>query len=120
MIAPQQLDALDPQQMRQALLSLMAEVTAKDELLARERREVAFKQALIDKLTHEVANLRRLKYAVTSEKFCAGISAEQKSLLDETLETDLAELAREIEQLDLGKQAQDKQEKRQPRREPLP
>jgi hypothetical protein len=34
-IAPQQLDALDPQQMRQALLSLMAEVAAKDELLAR-------------------------------------------------------------------------------------
>jgi hypothetical protein len=36
-IAPQQLDALDPQQMRQALLSLMAEVAAKDELLARKR-----------------------------------------------------------------------------------
>ena len=64
MIAPEQFDALDPQQMRQALLSLMAEVAAKDELLARERREVAFKQALIDKLTHEVANLRRLKYAI--------------------------------------------------------
>jgi transposase len=74
-IALQQLDALDPQQMRQALLTLLAEVAAKDELLARHAREATFKQALIDKLTHEVANLRRLKYAVTSEKFCAGMSA---------------------------------------------
>jgi hypothetical protein len=67
-----------------------------------------------------VAVLRRLKYAATSEKFRAGMSAEQKSLLDETLETDLAELAREIEQLDLGKQAPTLEAKKQPRREPLP
>src|SRR5207248_201488 len=60
-----------------------------------ERREVAFKQALIDKLTHEVAILRRLKYAVTSEKFCAGMSAEQKSLLEETLDSDIAQLTAE-------------------------
>lgn len=120
MIAPQQLDALDPQQMRQALLSLMAEVTAKDELLARERREVAFKQALIDKLTHEVANLRRLKYAVTSEKFCAGISAEQKSLIEETLDSDIAQLTAELEQAEADQGAKDKKTKPPPKREPLP
>jgi transposase len=119
-IAPQQLDALDPQQMRQALLSLMAEVAAKDELLARERREVAFKQALIDKLTHEVANLRRLKYAVTSEKFCAGISAEQKSLIEETLDSDIAQLAAEIEQIEAEQGSKDKKTKPAPKREPLP
>ena len=84
--------------MRQALLSLMAEMAVKDDLLARERREVAFKQALIDKLTHEVAILRRLKYAVTSEKFCAGMSAEQRSLLEETLDSDIAQLTAELEQ----------------------
>jgi hypothetical protein len=71
--------------MRQALLTLMAEVAAKDELLARHAREATFKQALIDKRTHEVANLRRLKYAITSEKFCADMSADQKSLIEETL-----------------------------------
>ncbi len=79
MIAPQQLHTLDPQQMRQALLTLTAQLAAKDELLARREREATFKQALIDKLTHEVAVLRRLKYAATSEKFCAGMSAEQKA-----------------------------------------
>ena len=71
---------------------------ATDELLARERREVAFKQAPIDKLTHEVAILRRLKYAVASEKFCAGISAEQKSLLEQTLDSDIMQLTAELEQ----------------------
>lgn len=55
MIAPQPLDSLDPQQMRQALLGLMAEMTVKDQLLERRQREVAFKQAQVDKLTHEFA-----------------------------------------------------------------
>jgi transposase len=120
-IALQQLDALDPQQMRQALLTLMAEVAAKDELLARHAREATFKQALIDKLTHEVANLRRLKYAVTSEKFCAGMSAEQKSLIEETLDSDIAQLTAELEQADADAQcAKDKKAKQHPRREPLP
>ena len=90
MISAQQLDALEPQ-MRQAMLSLLAEIRAKDELIAQRDREAAFKQALIDKLTHEMAVLKRLKFAATSEKFCAGLSAEQKSLLEETLDADIAQ-----------------------------
>lgn len=107
--------------MRQALLTLMAEMAAKDELLARQDREATFKQALIDKLTHEVANLRRLKFAVTSEKFCAGMSAEQRSLLEETLDSDIAQLAAEIERADAdARGAKDKKTKQTPKREPLP
>jgi transposase len=119
-IAPPQLDSLDPQQMRQALLRLVSEMAAKDELLARERREVAFKQALIDKLTHELATLRRLKYAVTSEKFCAGISAEQRSLIEETLDSDIAQLAAELDQADADAQGKKEKTKQTPKREPLP
>jgi len=120
-IAPQQLDTLDPQQMRQALLTLMAQVTAKDEQLARKEREATFKQALIDKLTHEVAVLRRLKYAATSEKFCAGMNAEQKSLIEETLDSDIAQLTAELEQADADAQAATaKKSKQNPKREPLP
>ena len=121
MIAPQQLDATDPQQLHQALLSLRAEVAAKEELLARRDREIAFKQALIDKLTHENAILKRLRYALSSEKFCAGMSAEQKSLLEETLDSDIAQLAAEIEQAEADAQnAKDKRTKQTPKREPLP
>ena len=54
----------------------------------------ALKQAVIDKLTHENAILKRLKFAAKSERF----SAEQKSLLDETLDEDLQAVADEIEQ----------------------
>ena len=75
MISAQQLDALDPQ-MRQALLSLMAEISAKDALIAQREREVAFKQALIDKLTHEMAVLKRLKFAATSERFASTLAPE--------------------------------------------
>ena len=44
---------------------------------------------MIDKLTHEMAVLKRLKFAAKSEAF----NAEQKSLLEETIDADLAALA---------------------------
>ena len=52
MISAQQLDTLDPQT-RQAMLSLMAEISAKDALIAQRDHALAFKQALIDKLRNE-------------------------------------------------------------------
>ena len=108
-----ELDHLDPQQLRQALIAARAVVAAKDELLGRREREVAFKQAVIDKLTHENAVLKRLKFAASSEAF----NAEQKSLLEETLDADQAAVAAEIEALQPDKP---KADKRQPRREKLP
>jgi transposase len=108
-----ELDRLDPEQLRQALRAARAEATVRDELLQRREREVAFKQAVIDKLTHENAILKRLKFAAQSEAF----NPEQKSLLEETLDADLAAVATEIEALEPGKPTG---EKRQPRREPLP
>lgn len=117
MISAQQLDALDSQT-RQAMLSLMAEIRAKDALIAQRDQEAAFKQALIDKLTHEMAVLKRLKFAATSERFASTLAPEQKSLLEETLEADLAELDRELDR-ERG-QAKDKTEKKTPKRAPLP
>jgi transposase len=119
MISAQQLDALDPQ-MRQAMLSLMAEISAKDALIAQRDRETAFKQALIDKLTHEMAVLKRLKFAATSERFASTLAPEQKSLLEETLDADLAELGREIERERGNAGDKDKTEKKTPKRAPLP
>jgi transposase len=57
--------------------------------------------------------LKRLKFAATSEVF----NAEQKSLLEETLDADQAAVAAEIEALQPGRPQGDK---RQPRREKLP
>ncbi len=94
------LDTLDPEQLRQALRA--------------SRAEVAFKQAVIDKLTHENAILKRLKFAAKSESY----SAEQKSLLEETLDSDLAAVAAEIEAMAAAPKASG--DKQTPKREKLP
>lgn len=83
-------------------------------MLRAARAELAFKQVFIDKLTHENAMLKRLKFAAKSEAY----SAEQKSLLDETLDMDLAAVAAEIEALQPAPQSAG--EKQQPKRAPLP
>ena len=102
-----QIHELDAQQLRQVVRTLIAESAGKD-------RQIAFKQALIDKLTHEMAVLKRLKFAAQSEAF----NAEQKSLLEETIDTDLAALAAEIERTEPSPPAQD--DKQKPKRQPLP
>lgn len=56
------------------------------ELTVRLTAEVKHKQALIDKLTHENALLKRMKFAAHSERF----DAEQFSLLDDAVTEDVA------------------------------
>jgi transposase len=113
-IADEHLDTLDPEQLREALRAARAEVALKDQLLAKREHEVVFKQAIIDKLTHENAVLKRLKFAAKSE----GYTAEQKSLLEEALDVDLAAVAAETEALLPASRPSD--EKMQPKRAPLP
>ena len=55
MTATPDLDHLDAQQLRELATRLMAEMRGK--------------QALIDKLTHEMAILKRLKFAASSEAY---------------------------------------------------
>ena len=100
--------------MRAALLSLMGELAERDGVIERQDQEVVFKQALIDKLTHENALLKRMKFAAQSERF----SAEQKSLLDESLDEDLQAVAEEIEQA--MPPVASRQDKQVPKRAPLP
>jgi hypothetical protein len=61
----------------------------------------------------ERAVLKRLKFAAQSERY----SAEQRSLLDETLDTDLQAVSDEIGQMASAAAPRDKQ---QPKRQPLP
>src|SRR5215471_14648726 len=112
MISAQQLDALDPQT-RQAVQSLLAEVQQRD-------AEIAFKQALIDKLTHEMAILKRMKFAATSERFASTLSPEQRSLLEETLDTDIHELDSELQRHRKKADKKDEDEKKAPKRAQLP
>jgi transposase len=99
-IAADNLDTLDASQLREMVVRLKA--------------EVLHKQALVDKLTHENAVLKRLKFAAQSERF----SGEQRSLIEETLDADLQAVSDEIEKL----QAQDEpaRERKVAKRQPLP
>ena len=81
---------------------------------ADERAEVAFKQAVIDKLTHENAIIKRPKFAAKPEAY----SAEQSSLLEEMLDGDLAAVAAEIAAM--APLAKASGEKQIPKREKLP
>jgi transposase len=117
-IADELIDTLKPQQLRQALRTAQAETVSKNEVIARQEREVAFKQATIDKLTHEMAVLKRLKFAAQSEKYTQAFTPEQKSLIEETLDTDLAALAAEIEVQQPAKP--EREDKQSPKRLPLP
>ena len=92
----------------QSLSELSAEQLR--ELTSRLLVDVRHKQAVIDKLTHENAVLKRLKFAAQSERY----SAEQRSLLEETLDADLQAVSDEIGQLTSGEAAP--RDKQQPKR----
>ena len=78
-IAPEKLPHMSADQLRDALTELLQKVAAKESTLTQQAQQLTFKQATIDKLTHENAILKRLKFAAQSERF----SAEQRSLLGE-------------------------------------
>ena len=112
-IAPEQVPHMSADQLREAVQSLFKTLASKTD-------ELRFKQATIDKLTHENAYLKRLKFAAQSERF----SAEQRSLLDETLDADLQAVNDEIEQLtqltQLTLAPKTPNVKQQPKRQALP
>ena len=114
-VEQQSLSELSADQLREMVDALLRAAAARNEQVTRQSTEIRHKQALIDKLTHENALLKRLKFAAQSERY----SAEQRSLLDETLEADLQEVSDEIEQIVSITQAAPR-EKQQPRRQLLP
>src|SRR5690606_7089008 len=98
---------MNAQQLREYAARLMSE-------LAETRREVSIKQLRIDQLTHEMAILKRWKFAARSEQ----LHGEQRHLFEETVEADLEAIGLELTALE---RAADKAApKQQPRRTPLP
>lgn len=114
MIDTTHLNQLTAQQLRETVLSLIQTTASQSAVIERKDREIAFKQAVIDKITHEMAVLKRLKFAAKSEVF----SAEQKSLLDETIDADMEALQRELDAVQPP--TQDHSDKQKPKRQPLP
>ena len=94
-----------------------------DELSAEQLREMAARlmgqlrhqSALLEKLSYENALLKRMKFATQSERF----NTEQRSLLEDEIDADLAAVADAIDALNT-QQAPAPQTKQQAKRQPLP
>jgi len=107
MNSPTDLNDLSPEQLRTLAAELIAQVGEKD-------RELRYRQTRIDQLTHEISILKRLKFGKRSEQ----LNTEQASLLDETIDADLAAIETELEQLQSN--APEQKQRQQPKRAPLP
>jgi hypothetical protein len=78
-------------------------------------RALVHSDAVIEKLTHEVAILKRHKYARRSEQ----LDAVQGKLLDELIDSDLAAIEAELEQV-MTEEQKAARPKQKPKRTPLP
>jgi|TARA_B110000503_G_scaffold96524_1_gene145125 transposase len=83
---------LNADELREMVSGLLQKVASNTEKIKADAAQIQFKQALIDKLTYENAVLKRLKFGLKSER----MNAEQRNLLNETLDADLAAVADEI------------------------
>jgi transposase len=92
---------------------LDAQISARDAQIVRRDEELKHKQLKIDQLTHEMATLKRWQYGRRSEQLDAG----QRSLLDDSIDADIAAIDLEIEAL---RESPPAVPKLKPRREPLP
>uniref|UniRef100_UPI003D0D8D68 IS66 family transposase n=1 Tax=Vibrio sp. TaxID=678 RepID=UPI003D0D8D68 len=108
MKAQPNLDKLSEEQVRALAAQLLVKVE-------QDAQTIRYQRALNDKLTHEMAVLKRHNFARRSE----ALSVDQRSLLDEHIDGDIGgieeELARAGEQI-----AAPTRKKRQPKRTPLP
>jgi len=91
----------------QALLDRDAEIARRD-------REICFKTAKIEQLTHALAVLRRMQFAARSERF----DPAQQALFDAAMAADIAAIETELETL--APPASAPREHGVPRRQPLP
>jgi len=113
----QRLDAREQQ-----LAQRDRELAQTQELLQRKERDLALREAKIEKITFELARLKRWKFAAKSE----AMNAEQRRLFEETLAEDEASLREQLERLRReaaaaeGTNNKPKAPPRRPRREALP
>ena len=71
------------------------QIASLDQAITSKDREILYRQAKIDQLTHEMAVLKRWKFGRSREQLDAG----QVSLLDETIDADIAAIEQELEDL---------------------
>ena len=114
-VAPELLSGLNAEQLRELARDLIAQVASRDQQIVSKDREILYRQAKIDQLTHEMAVLKRWKFGRSREQ----LDAAQASLLDETIDADIAAIEQELQDLAPPDKAA-KESRQQPKRAALP
>ncbi len=115
------LDHLTPEQLRALAAQLMQRVATLDQQVKTMGKtvdsmgkKIGQDKTLIEKLTFEIAQLKRLKFAKRSEQ----MNPEQASLLDDLIDTDIAAIEAELQSLQPVTTQTEK--KQTPKRKALP
>ena len=114
-VAPELLSSLNAKQLRELARNLIEQIANRDQAITAKDREILYRQAKIDQLTHEMAVLKRWKFGRSREQLDAG----QASLLDETIDADIAAIEQELQDLAPPANAA-KEPRQQPKRAALP
>ena len=101
------LDQLNPEQLRALAAQLIQRVETMD-------KQITHHKSVKEKLAHEIALLKRFKFAKRSEQ----LSPDQASLLDDLIDTDIAAIEAELEALQPA--PVEAKVRQQPKRAPLP
>ena len=116
----QSLAGMAPQAVAQLVRQLLERIDHQACQIDCKDAEIRFKQARLEKITFELARLKRWKFGAKAE----AMSAEQRRLFEETLAEDEASLSAQLEQLQAKAPASGQdgrnEPKRQPRRQALP
>ena len=92
--ALESLPKLNAEQLRQLAQELLAKVAQQSQIIAQRDSDIQYRQAKIDKLTHELATLKRWKFGRSSEQ----LNGIQISLIEETIEADIAAIELELQE----------------------
>jgi len=85
----------DVQTLRAMVREQQTLIAVHEQTIAQRDHAIAFKDAKISKLTHEIARLRRVQFAAKSER----MDPAQRELFDEAMAADIAALESELEAL---------------------
>lgn len=94
--------------------ALGARMLQMQQRLEQAKHDIDWRDTKIDKLSFEVAQLRRLKFGKTSEQ----LDAEQRALFDESVDADIAAVEAELEELQQARKAREPHQRS--KRQPLP
>lgn len=109
MIAAPQLHDMDESQLRDLAKQLLQRIE-------RDAHEIGWRDAKLEKLTFEMAHLKRIKFGKSSEQ----MDAAQKALFDEGVDADIAAIEAELEDLKKSTKPPADGENNRPKRAPLP